>query len=73
MKFRDKVLFFIGSLLTRERDNPYSYTCRRCGMFFITIGDSMFSSWRDEIVPGYCEIPDPKCKCLEIYNRKYWR
>jgi hypothetical protein len=71
MNWKDKILWLLGLHLKRDPDNFYSYICRRCGMYFITVGQFDFP-FHDEITRGGMTPPDPDCKCLRIYKLRYW-
>ena len=74
MTFWDKICWFLGEHLREEPDNPYSYTCRRCGQYFITIGE-LDPPYHNEIIPNESleNTVDPKCQCVKRYKKRYWK
>ena len=72
MQLKDRISWAFGSYLIREHDNPYSYTCRRCGQYFITIGEFDFPYHNEIVPPDPSNLIDPKCKCVKTFKREYW-
>ena len=57
----------LRSPLKRDKDNPYTYYCKRCGQEFNTYGYIGCSNC-DHLEP-MGEIKNPKCRCMKLFGK----